>query len=260
MKNTGIGTDILRSFDGKTVVITGAGRGIGRTLVLGFAAQGATVLVHHGHSQDAAEDVVREIEVSSGRAMVAQADISNTGDVTRLVNEALEMLGPIDVWINNAGATANTEETVGLSDVDVLESMMEVDVLGTWRCCRAVAPFMRAGGCILTTGWDHAFVGAPGMSNQLYAVSKGAVIALTRGLARELAPRIRVNCIAPGWIDNDWSTQRPSAFRERVAQSIPLKRWGTPEDVLTAALFLASPAAMGITGQVLLVNGGDVMR
>lgn len=251
---------VSRSLYNKSVIITGAARGIGRTLAHGFAAQGATVLVHHGHSHAAAEAVVREIEASGGKAMLAQADISNTRDVIRLVNEAVGILGPIDVWINNAGATANTEETQGLSDLDVFERMLAVDVMGTWRCCRAVAPLMREGGCILTTGWDHAFVGAPGMSNQLYSVSKGAVIALTRGLARKLAPRVRVNCIAPGWIDNDWSTQRPSAFRERVAQSIPLNRWGTPEDVLSAALFLTSPAATSVTGQVLLVNGGDVMR
>ncbi len=172
----------------------------------------------------------------------------------------MDRLGPIDVWINNAGATANTEETVGLSALDIFERMMAVDVMGTWLCCRAVAPHMSVGGCILTTGWDHAFVGAPGMSNQLYSVSKGAVIAMTRGLARELAPQIRVNCIAPGWIDNAWSTKRPSSFRERVAQTIPLKRWGTPEDVLSTALFLTSPAAAFMTGQVLLVNGGDVLR
>ncbi|MHB8597315.1 MAG: SDR family NAD(P)-dependent oxidoreductase [Ktedonobacteraceae bacterium] len=260
MKNTGVGTDVSRPFHKKTVVITGAGRGIGRTLALGFAAQGATVLVHHGHSQHAAEDVVRQIEAGGGTAMLVQADISNADDVAGLVKAAVDKLGPIDVWINNAGATANTEETVGLSELDIFERMMAVDVLGTWLCCRAVAPHMSVGGCILTTGWDHAFVGVQGMSNQLYSVSKGAVIAMTRGLARELAPQIRVNCIAPGWIDNNWSTNRPSSFRERVAQTIPLKRWGTPEDVLSAALFLSSPAAAFMTGQVLLVNGGDVMR
>lgn len=260
MMDDGVGTDLSRPLDRKTVVITGAGRGIGRILALDFAAQGATVLVHHGHSQLAAEDVVRQIEVRGGTAMLAQADISSADDVSLLVKDAVERLGTIDIWINNAGATANSEETVGLSSLDIFERMMAVDVMGTWLCCRAVAPHMSVGGCILTTGWDHAFVGAPGMSNQLYAVSKGAVIAMTRSLARELAPQIRVNCIAPGWIDNEWSTNRPSAFRERVAQTIPLKRWGTPQDVLAAALFLASPAASFITGQILLVNGGDVMR
>jgi 3-oxoacyl-[acyl-carrier protein] reductase len=260
MKNTAVGTDLSRPLHKKTVVITGAGRGIGRTLALGFAAQDATVLVHHGHSQQAAEDVVSQIEASGGTAMLAQADISSAADVARLVNDAVDRMGPIDIWINNAGATANTEETVGLNALDIFERMMAVDVMGTWLCCRAVAPHMNVGGCILTTGWDHAFVGTPGMSNQLYSVSKGAVIAMTRGLARELAPQIRVNCIAPGWIDNAWSTKRPSSFRERVAQTIPLKRWGTPQDVLSTALFLASPAAAFITGQVVLVNGGDVMR
>ena len=250
-------------FRDKNVVITGAGRGIGRVLALGFAAQGATVVVHYGHARREAEDVARQIEAdggNGGKAMLAHADISVTEDVTRLVTDVVHAVGPVDVWINNAGATANSEETVGLSDEDVFERMMNIDVMGTWRCCRAVAPYMRSGGCILTTGWDHVFAGAPGSSNQLYAVSKGAVVAMTRGFARELAPCVRVNCIAPGWIDNDWSTSRPQAFRERVARSIPLQRWGTPQDVLSAALFLSSLAASFITGQVLLVNGGDVMR
>lgn len=247
-------------FRGKNVVITGAGRGIGRVLALGFAAQGATVMVHYGHAQREAEEVARQIEANGGKALLARADINITADVMRLVDDTVNALGQIDVWINNAGATANSEETVGLSDEDVFERMMDIDVMGTWRCIRAVAPHMRSGGCILTAGWDHVFAGAPGISNQLYAVSKGAVVAMTRGFARELAPRVRVNCIAPGWIDNDWSVSRPAAFREKVAQSIPLQRWGLPRDVLSAAIFLASPSASFITGQVLLVNGGDVMR
>jgi len=258
--NNSPGNAVSRSLDRKTVVITGASRGIGRTLALGFAAQGATVLVHHGHSQRAAEEVVHQIIADGGAAKLVQADISDGDEVARFVREAVDALGTIDIWINNAGATANKEETGGLRVMDIFDRMIAVDVMGTWLCCRAVAPFMNAGGCILTTGWDHAFVGAIGMGNALYSVSKGAVIAMTRSLARELAPRIRVNCIAPGWIDNEWSTQRPPTFRHRVAQSIPLKRWGTPEDVLSAALFLTSPSASFITGQIVLVNGGDVMR
>ncbi|MDQ6661861.1 MAG: SDR family oxidoreductase [Chloroflexota bacterium] len=247
-------------FQGKNVVITGAGRGIGRTLALGFAAQGATVLVHYGHAKQQAEDVVRLIGEAGGHAVLAQADIRITEGVTRLVEDATTQLGAIDVWINNAGATANTEETKDKSELELFQEMMAVDVLGTWRCCHAARRSMRSGGCILTIGWDHALTGAPGFSNQLYATSKGAVISMTRSLARTFAPHIRVNCIAPGWISNDWSQSRPISFQQRVEQGIPMKRWGTADDILAAALFLASPANAFMTGQILLVNGGDVMR
>lgn len=247
-------------FHNKNVVVTGAGRGIGRFLALEFAAQGATVLVHYSSAQRQAEEVVRQIESEGGRAVLAQADLRLPGEAARLVSQAQEKLGSIDVWINNAGASANSEEVRGLSEDEMFERVMAVDVRGTWRCSRDVAPYMNAGGCILTIGWDHALDGAPGLASQLYAMSKGAIISLTRCLALELAPRVRVNCIAPGAIENEWVLGRSQSYRKKVEQGIPMQRWGTPADIVAAALFLASPAASFITGQVLVVDGGDVMR
>jgi 3-oxoacyl-[acyl-carrier protein] reductase len=247
-------------FHNKNVVITGAGRGIGRALALGFAQQEANVLVHYGHAQKEAEEVVRQINQQGGRAFLAQADLRVLDEVYQLVEQTRQLFSSIDVWINNAGASANSEEIAAMSELESFERIMAVDVIGTWHCCRAAAPLMSNGGCILTSGWDHAFVGAPGFNNQLYAMSKGAIIAMTRSFARELAPRVRVNCIAPGWIENEWMGSRPDDFKKRIAEHIPLQRLGTPSDVVAAALFLASSAASYITGQVLLVNGGDVMR
>jgi 3-oxoacyl-[acyl-carrier protein] reductase len=247
------------TFRGQNVVITGAGRGLGRSLALAFAAQGAAVLVHYAHSQEGARAVVAEITRQGGYALALQADLRRSEEVARLVSQAQAALGAFDVWINNAGASANTSETRGLSEEERFERLLQVDVLGTWRCCRAAAPAMRTGGCILNIAWNHALDGAPGFVSQVYAASKGAVISLSRCLARELAPHLRVNCIAPGWIENEWARQRPARFRERVAGAIPLARWGQAEDVVAAALFLASPAAAFITGQVLVVDGGEVM-
>jgi 3-oxoacyl-[acyl-carrier protein] reductase len=247
-------------FQNKTVVITGAGRSIGRVLALGFAAQGATVLVHYSHSSQGAEEVVKQIEAGEGHAYLAQADLRQPDEVARLVQDAHTLLGPIDVWINNAGASANSEETKGMSEVEIFERIMHVDVMGTWRCCREVEPFMNVGGCILTTGWDRALDGAPGLPSQMYAMSKGAIMSLTRCLAAEFAPRVRVNCIAPGRIENEWAQTLSSTSRVNAVQSIPLKRWGLPEDILNTALFLASSSAGFITGQVILVNGGEIMR
>ncbi len=137
--------------------------------------------------------------------------------------------------------------------------MLAVDVLAAWICARGAADFLVEGGCILNIGWNHALDGAPGFVSQLYSASKGAVISLTRSLARTYAPRLRVNCLVPGWIENAWSLSRSDDFRQRIAAQIPLHRWGTPDDIVSAALFLCSPAASFITGQALLVDGGEVM-
>jgi NAD(P)-dependent dehydrogenase (short-subunit alcohol dehydrogenase family) len=247
-------------FAGKNVAITGAGRGIGRVLALGFAEQGATVLVHYSHSRQGADEVVAQITEAGGKALLMQADLRHPEETARLVKEAHERLGPINTWINNAGASANSKETKGMSEIEIFERMVGVDILGTWHCCREVEPYMRDGGCILTTGWDRALDGGPGLPNQMYAISKGAIMSLTRCLAAEFAPRIRVNCIAPGRIENEWVQSLSDTVRQKLAQGIPLKRWGTPEDILGTALFLASSAASFITGQTIVVNGGEIMR
>ena len=228
---------------GKTVVITGAGRGIGRTLALGFAAEGATVLVHYYNSRQGAEDVVRQIETQGGRAVLMQADLSQPDQITQFITEAHAQLGFFDVWINNAGASANSKETQGMSEVAIFERMMAVDVMGAWQCCRQIKPFMQKNGCILTLGWDGAISGGIGLTNQLYAMSKGAIMSLTHCLALEYAPHVRVNCIAPGWVENDWSEHLPASTHQKMIQGVPMQRWGTAEDILGVALFLASPAA-----------------
>jgi NAD(P)-dependent dehydrogenase (short-subunit alcohol dehydrogenase family) len=246
-------------FEGKNVVVTGAGRGIGRALASGFAKQGATVLVHYSQTKDDAFRLVDEIVASGGNAHISQANLEHPAEINHLVHEAHTKLGLIDVWINNAGASANSSETGSLDETALFERNMRVDVMATWLCSRAVEPFIRDGGCILTTGWDHALDGAPGLPSQLYAMTKGAIMSLTRCLAIEYAPRIRVNCIAPGHIENDWSKSLSTETRAKLVQTIPMQRWGTPEDVVHTALFLASPASSFITGQTILVNGGEVM-
>ncbi len=245
---------------GKTVVITGAGHGIGRTMAMGFAAEGASVLVHYHHSRQGAEDVVRQIETQGGQAVLVQADLSQLDAIPQFVTDAHSLLGPFDVWINNAGASANSKETQGMSEIAMFERMMAVDVMGTWQCCRNIKPFMRNGGCILTIGWDGALSGAIGLTSQLYAMSKGAIISLTRCLALEFAPHIRVNCIAPGWIENDWSQHLSESTHQKLIQNVLMQRWGTAEDVLGVALFLASPAATYITAHIIPLNVVKVLH
>ena len=169
----------------------------------------------------------------------------------------------VDVWINNAGASANSLDMAGRSEIEIFEQVMHIDVRGTWQCSRRIRPTMREGSCILTMGWDGALGNIPGMTtltSQLYAMSKGAVISLTRCLATEFAPHVRVNCIAPGYIENEWAQRLPETTRQRIAKRNPLQRWGTHDDIVQAALYLSSPAAAYITGQVLVVDGGTLMR
>ncbi|GAC1431474.1 MAG: 3-oxoacyl-[acyl-carrier-protein] reductase [Ktedonobacteraceae bacterium] len=245
---------------GKTVVITGAGRGIGRTLALGFAAEGATVLVHYHQARQGAEDVVHQIKTQGGHAVLVQADLSQPEQIAQFITDAYALLGSFDVWINNAGASANSNETQGMSEIAKFERIMSIDVMGVWQCCRKIEPLMCNDGCIITIGWDGALAGAIGLISQLYAMSKGAIIALTRCLALEFAPRVRVNCIVPGWIENDWAQHLSKNTQQKMIQRVPMQRWGTAEDILGVALFLASPAASYITGQIIPLNGGQVMR
>ena len=249
-----------KTFLSKRVVVTGAGRGIGRTLALGFAREGAEVLVHYAHSQQGARKVMEEIHANHGLATMIQADLSDPEEIADFTKNIYEELGEIDVWINNAGASANSKETKRLSELQLFNRVMSLDVMGVWQCCRRVEPYMRNNGCILNIGWDGALYGLPGLTSQLYAMSKGAIMSLTRTLAAEYAPRIRVNCIAPGWVENEWSGSLPESSRQRMTGRVPLKRWGTAADVLGAALYLASPAASYVTGQTLLINGGEIMK
>ncbi|HCI81878.1 MAG TPA: hypothetical protein DHW02_19555 [Ktedonobacter sp.] len=244
----------------RRVVITGAGRGIGRTLALGFAGKSTEVVVHYAHSQQGARKVVDEIHARGGMATMIQADLSDAEEVADFTKNIHDELGKIDVWINNAGASANSKETKRLNEIQMFNRVMSLDVMGTWQCCRRVEPYMNDGGCIINIGWDGALYGLPGLTSQLYAMSKGAIMSLTRTLATEYAPRVHVNCIVPGWVENDWSRSLPESSQQRKVERVPMKRWGTAEDVLGAALYLASPAASYVTGQSILINGGEFMQ
>ena len=247
----------------RIAVVTGGARGIGAAITQALAAQGAHVVVGYHTSADAAQYLVGKLQTQGHLATAQQVDVTRADEIEALAEIAVALGGP-HIWVNNAGASANSSETAGMSDEDRWERGMQVDVKGCWLGCRAAAPRIRAagGGAIVNIGWNHAYVGAPaGQSivGQIYAASKASVLALTRSFAREWAPDVRVNAVAPGWIENDWSATRSDAFRVRVAQSVPLRRWGQPEDIAAAVVWLASPAAAYITGQTLIVDGGEVM-
>ncbi|HEX5471963.1 MAG TPA: SDR family oxidoreductase [Lacipirellulaceae bacterium] len=242
---------------GKTAVVTGSSSGIGRAIALELARAGAHVLVHARQNKDDAQDVATHIRSSGRDAPVVLADLSEADEQDRLL-EAASKWRPIDIWVNNAGADVLTGAAATWSFEEKLTALWKVDVMATLRLSRAVGRRMRerGHGVILNMGWDQAETGMAGDSGELFAAAKGAVMAATRSLAKSLAPQVRVNCIAPGWIRTDWGQHASAEWQERAQRESLLGRWGHPEDVARIACFLVSPAAGFINGQIISINGG----
>ena len=238
-------------------VVTGASSGIGRAIAETYAAEGAVVLLTHRASPDRAREVADAIGGS-----VRQADLSTRAGCERLVAETHEELGRVDVWVNNAGADVLTGEAAAWEWERKLDLLLAVDLKGTIACSHAIGEVMREqerGGAIVNMSWDQVTSGMAGENPELFSAVKGGVLAFSKSLARSLAPAVRVNVLCPGWIETSFGEQADPEFRRSVADDTPLGRWGRPQDVAGAALYLASPEAAFITGQALNINGGVVM-
>ena len=245
---------------GLRIVVTGSSTGIGRAIALELAAAGADVVVHCRQSIDQAEEVAAEIQSIGRWAGVIQGDAGNVAELGNLIDAAWETLGGIDVWVNNAGVDLLTGDTAKLSYEDKLEALFDIDVRSTVLLSKMVGERMVAqgGGTILNIGWDQSDRGMGGDSGELFSTAKNAIMGFTRSLAVSLAPTVRVNCIAPGWIRTAWGEQASDPWQERVLKETPLNRWGTPADIAKLARFLVSSDASYITGQVINCNGGAV--
>jgi 3-oxoacyl-[acyl-carrier protein] reductase len=242
--------------------VTGASSGIGRAIAETFAAQGATVLLTHRASPDRARDVAEAIAARGGRALVAQADLGTREACERLVAQARDDLGRLDVWVNNAGVDVLTGGAAAWDWERKLDALLAVDLKGTIACSYAAGEVMsrqERGGAIVNMSWDHVVTGMAGDDPQLFSAVKGGVLSFSKSLARRLAPDVRVNILCPGWIETSFGEQADRAFHRSVAEATPMGRWGRPQDVADAALYLASPEAAFLTGQAINVNGGVVM-
>jgi 3-oxoacyl-[acyl-carrier protein] reductase len=244
---------------GLRAAVLGSTSGIGRAVALELAQAGADVLIH-GRSSRAAAEVAAEVNRRGRRSHVVMADLADPAAGDRLVDESWSVWGGLDAWLHIAGADVLTGPARRLPFAEKLETLWRVDVAPTVRLTRQVGRRMKdaGGGCIVTMGWDQAETGMEGDSGELFAATKGAVMAFTRSLALSLAPAVRVNAVAPGWIKTAWGASASTKWQERALRETPLARWGTPEDVAHVVRFLVSPAAAFLTGQVVRVNGGAV--
>ena len=242
------------------MLVTGASSGIGRAIAIAAARLGADVAITYRVNETGAREVEREIARVGRRVFVSQLDLADDQSIRALGPAARRAFGRLDVWINNAGADIVTGAHAKLPIAEKLDMLLRVDLRGTMVASWEAAELLEDGGVIINMSWDHVLAGMPGGNPQLYAAVKGGVLAFSKSLARTVAPRIRVNVLAPGWIATAFSEQEMKMdARRAAADSAPMKRWGTPEDVAAAAMFLASPDASFITGETRLVGGGIVM-
>lgn len=244
---------------GKAAIVTGASRGIGRATALRLAEAGANVAVNYLQNKNDAEEVVNLCREHGVEAFAVQADVSKLTDARRLTAETLERFGKVDVLVANAGIWegAPVEELTE----ELWDKVLDANLKGTWTVCReAVSVFKQQNaGNIVIVSSTAGQRGEAGYSN--YAASKGGQISFTKALSNELAPAIRVNCVAPGWVDTGLNDDvfGDDDFKHRVIENIPLRRVATADDVALSIIFLASDWSRHITGEVVNINGGSVL-
>ena len=244
--------------DGKTALVTGASRGIGRAIAIRLASEGASVAINYAGNAKAAEEVKSIIEAAGGKAMLVQADVSSAESVEAMIKEVVEAFGGIDILVNNAGITRDGL-LMRMKEED-WDAVINTNLKGVFYCTKAVSKLMmkKRAGRIVNMASVVGLTGNAGQAN--YAAAKAGVIGFSKTMAKELASRgITVNMVAPGYIDTDMTAVLSESVRETMVSGIPLGRAGTPEDVANAVLFLVSDNASYITGQVINVDGGMVM-
>ncbi|GAB4571067.1 MAG: 3-oxoacyl-[acyl-carrier-protein] reductase [Anaerolineae bacterium] len=242
----------------RVAVVTGASRGIGRAIALELARRGASVVVNYNSSAEAANEVVRVITESGGKAVAVRADVSRFDEAEALIKEAVSAFGRVDILVNNAGTTR--DNLIMRMKEEDWDTVLNTNLKSAWNCSKAVVRGMmkQRFGRIINITSVSGIAGNEGQTN--YSASKAGMIGLTKALAREVASRtITVNAVAPGFVHTDLTADLPQEILERLNEHIPLGRWGTVEDVAYAVAFLASDEAAYITGQVLSVDGGLVM-
>jgi 3-oxoacyl-[acyl-carrier protein] reductase len=249
----------MGQLQGKSAIVTGGSRGIGRAIAIELARRGASVVVNYNASQAAAHEVVESIAQAGSTAIAFKADVSRLDEAAALVKAAVDAFGKLDILVNNAGTTRDTL-LMTMSEED-WDAVINADLKSVFNCCKAaVRPMIRArSGRIINISSVVGLAGQGGQTN--YAAAKAGVIGFTKSLARELGSRnITVNAVAPGFIPTALTDALSEEQKQAVIKATPLGRFGRPEEVAYAVSFLASDEAAFITGAVLSVDGGLVMQ
>lgn len=250
---------------GKAAIVTGSAVGVGRATALELAKRGANVVINYSRSEAEARQTAADVEALGAEALLVRADVSRDDQVRDMVRRTLDRFRSVDVLVNNAAIThfVDFRDLEGLTE-EMWDHILAVNVKGVFFCSRAVVPHMKqqGSGCIVNISSVAGICGAG--SSIAYCASKAAVINLTMAFARTFAPEVRVNSVAPGFIDTRWHSARPQAtdyeaLKERVAQGTPLARVCTAEDIAQVVLSLIEGADL-VTGQTLVVDGGSLMR
>jgi len=243
---------------GKTAVVTGASRGIGRAIAIKLATLGVNIVVNYRNSYDAVQEVVKEIQALGARALAVQCDISSFKDVESMMKKSMEEFGSIDILVNNAGITK--DGLLMRMKEEEFDSVIDINLKGAFNCTRHISAIMlkQRSGRIINISSVSGLTGNAGQVN--YSSAKAGILGMTKAVAKELAGRgVTCNAVAPGYIQTDMTEGLADKVKENIMNAIPLKRLGTPEDVANAVAFLASEEAAYITGQVINVDGGMVM-
>lgn len=242
----------------RTIIVTGAATGIGQAFAVGCAAQGANVVVA---DMNAAEETVAAVEAAGGRALAVRVDVADNDSVQAMARAATERFGRIDGLVNNAAYFREVKLTP-FEELDPAQwdRIFQVNVKGVWQCCKAVMPAMRqrGSGSIVNIASVVAVAGQPGYLH--YVASKGAVLSMTKGLAKECgAAGVRVNVIAPGFVITDATRNRPAEWQQSFLKARAISREQRPDDLVGTALYLLSDLAGFVSGQTLVVDGGHIM-
>ncbi len=254
---------------GQSFFVTGSTRGIGQATACRLANAGARVIIHGRQPSERSERVLSRLsDISASHTIDAQHGAMfgdfETVDFEKFAQQAWDQFGPLDGWINNAGGDVLTGTLAKASLIEKLSYLQRVDVQSTLLLSRAIGRRMQAESgkteagrrVIVNVGWDQAAFGMAGDSGALFATTKGAIMAMSLSLAQTLAPQVRVNCVAPGWIKTEWGEHAKTYWDERAKQDSLMQRWGTPADVAAAICFLCRPDSSFVSGQVIPVNGG----